>query len=321
MHCEFVPVGLTRLARQRLSGDEEAKGLYAEKAEALTELINVNAEIRHWTVCDPQEGFSSGDPYYDHLQAQVGVYSNCVQDFEREIAFYQRLLDPELMQDAYRWLDHFGDSKWALFVLSARQARLEFETFRRLQKQARELSKAIEKNAKTLAQLIRGLRETGVVLPATLTQTFEAGDLGESFYGSRELRHAKFQRMISVARSSSAKEMTKDAVKWLYEVASAAASVEARFACPAVTAAITKRQNSKKSAYLRAFAAMLEEAQIDLSSNVMKAMAVTANVVFDEPNFDTCEDDVRKAIHRSSDQARALLTRKTQPKKMKLSCL
>lgn len=64
-------------------------------------------------------------------------------------------------------------------------------------------------------------------------------------------------------------------------------------------AAAGTRQHNPKTEYLRAFAYILaEERQIDITPTVMKAMAITSNVVMNAPDIDATYDDVRKALSR-----------------------
>jgi hypothetical protein len=64
-----------------------------------------------------------------------------------------------------------------------------------------------------------------------------------------------------------------------------------------IGAALVSRQGSVKSEYIRAFAYLLcRTHQIYLTSGVMRAMAITANVVINNPDVDFTYDDVRKAF-------------------------
>ena len=61
--------------------------------------------------------------------------------------------------------------------------------------------------------------------------------------------------------------------------------------------AIVSRQQSVKTEYLRAFANLLN---INLTTIVMKAMAIVANVAINLPDVDVTYDDVRKALVKLS---------------------
>ncbi len=64
-----------------------------------------------------------------------------------------------------------------------------------------------------------------------------------------------------------------------------------------IGAAIDSRQQSVKAEYLRAFGNLLtKQHRFILTTDIMKAMAITANVVINSPDIDTTYDDVRKAL-------------------------
>ncbi len=64
-----------------------------------------------------------------------------------------------------------------------------------------------------------------------------------------------------------------------------------------IGAAIESRQKSLKTEYLRAFGNQLTEAhKFALTTPIMKAMAIVANVVINLPDVDVTYDDVRKAL-------------------------
>ncbi len=64
-----------------------------------------------------------------------------------------------------------------------------------------------------------------------------------------------------------------------------------------IGAAIESRQKSPKTEYLRAFGNLLTDVHnFALTTPIMQAMAIAANVVIDSPNVDVTYDDVRKAL-------------------------
>ena len=83
-------------------------------------------------------------------------------------------------------------------------------------------------------------------------------------------------------------------------VASAARSFQPKIRGMA-GAALASRQQNTKTEYLRAFAFLLTvhrlpNFQIALTTPVMKAMAIAANVALNLPDVDVTYDDVRKAL-------------------------
>jgi hypothetical protein len=64
-----------------------------------------------------------------------------------------------------------------------------------------------------------------------------------------------------------------------------------------IGAAIESRQKSQKTEYLRAFGNLLIDVHgFALSTPIMKAMAIVANVVINSPDVDVTYDDVRKTL-------------------------
>ena len=66
-----------------------------------------------------------------------------------------------------------------------------------------------------------------------------------------------------------------------------------------IAAAIESRQRSAKTEYLRAFGSLLiDRHNVNLTTAIMQAMAIAANVVINLPDVDVTYDDVRKALAR-----------------------
>ena len=64
-----------------------------------------------------------------------------------------------------------------------------------------------------------------------------------------------------------------------------------------IGAAIESRQKSPKTEYLRAFGNLLTDVHnFALTTPIMQAMAIVANVVINLPDVDVTYDDVRKAL-------------------------
>lgn len=64
-----------------------------------------------------------------------------------------------------------------------------------------------------------------------------------------------------------------------------------------IGAAISSKKRNEKTEYLRAFGNLLiEQHRFNLTSQIMKAMVIAANVVINSPDIDVTYDDVRKAL-------------------------
>lgn len=67
-----------------------------------------------------------------------------------------------------------------------------------------------------------------------------------------------------------------------------------------IGAAISTRQRNVRTEYIRGFANRLTDSRVAISTTVMRAMAIVANVVIDDPAGGTSYDDVRKAIGKQT---------------------
>lgn len=63
-----------------------------------------------------------------------------------------------------------------------------------------------------------------------------------------------------------------------------------------IGAAINSRERSTRTEYLRAFGNRLTDSGLTVTSIVMRAMAIVANVAINLPDVDVSYDDVRKAL-------------------------
>ena len=177
---------------------------------------------------------------------------------------------------------------------------MNFREYRRLEKQAKEIGERISNTAKGLAALLHELRETGVGLPDELMPTYEEGSVISLHGSSPEVRHLKLLRALSSQKS---KQIDNDRSRLdirdvLLQLSDATRDLQPDFMNVAIRSAMSTRQNSRKTSYIRAFAAHLEERHIAITSAVKRAMAITGNVIFNDTNMNISEDDVRKALAR-----------------------
>jgi hypothetical protein len=204
--------------------------------------------------------------------------------------------------------EDFADSRsWPLFVMSAEAAQMNFGEYRRLEKQAKKIGEKISSTAKGLAALVRELRETGMGLPGELMPPYKEGSVISIDGSSPEVRRLKLLRAL---RSQRSKQIDKDQSGLdirvvLLQLSDATRDLQPDFMSAAIRSAMSTRQNSRKTSYIRAFAAHLEESHIAITSAVKRAMAITGNVIFNDTNMNISEDDVRKALARQHQQTRS----------------
>lgn len=65
-----------------------------------------------------------------------------------------------------------------------------------------------------------------------------------------------------------------------------------------IGSAISSRQSSEKTEYIRAFGALLNEYQVPIANDIMKAIAITATIAINSPDVIASFDDVRKALNK-----------------------
>jgi hypothetical protein len=175
---------------------------------------------------------------------------------------------------------------------------MNFKEYRGLERKAKQLGKSISTTAATLARLVRERQETGVGLPAELMPVITMGDSVGVSGPSVEAKHLQLRRLINTNpwAKSEAGVAIPNITSYLWQVSKIANELQPDLMSPAIRSAISTRQNSKKTSYIRAFAALLREGMIDITPLIKRAMAITGNVVFDDCNMNITEDDVRKAL-------------------------
>lgn len=207
----------------------------------------------------------------------------------------RRLTHDERMQVAYALLtrEFSDDAQWRRFVFASWGAENDYSEYRDRLKRAMSLRKEIAEAAINLARLLRQLRKTGVMLPPEL---MEDGIEPREFSRAPGESEVGLTLWIHAVLRSRDREPKPDLVKFLFTAAQAARTkLQNPFGQP-IDAAISTRQASRKTEYLRAFwQALSDDSIITLKTGIKKAMAITATVVINEPNIDVSYDDVRKA--------------------------
>jgi hypothetical protein len=244
-----------------------------------------------------------------------------------EVDCLRRLAHDERMRDAYALLTReFADERqWRGFIYSAWAARVDFAGYRDRLRRAAELTGEIAKAAETLARLIRQFSATGIngpsefySVPELLRQTDNHEMEGRNLHMWRSMRRYVLgdppRRDVQDEKPAKeggepmphieeARNMLRYA--WgtapefsaLLETVASAARAFKPSATGMIGAAVESRQRSPKTEYLRAFGNALTNVHGSaLTRPIMRAMAITANVVINLPDVDVTYDDVRKAL-------------------------
>ena len=216
----------------------------------------------------------------------------------QEIAAIERLSDPNIMNAAYEILEgeftRPGD--WAAFIDAALLIRKDFGVYRSIGKEALQLSRQISVASLNLARLIRSLRATGVGLPVALRPDPSHWASTHGPPEQRELQTRQFINHFIAGRERDGGPNPPDIRDLLIEISEQCADYRPDFMDQTIESAVSSRQNSRKSAVLRAFATSLKANKIKLTAPVVKAMAIAANAVLNDPDEGISEDHVRKAL-------------------------
>jgi hypothetical protein len=301
----YVPEPAAKFLTVLIEGNGSGSIGYAHYLEeSLRQGVFVDTQIREARHQCQNCGCEVDDPdtkdYVTSLEAEKLDHTRAAEVFSDQISLLRRLGYDELMRETFTILggEFVADHQWGEFLLASITAQRDYSAYRTLGKEVTRLSQDIEATAKQLARQVRDLRKTGVWLPPELMPA-PTEDTWESFSSSEpEISHLKILRLLEFSREKVKKSgrTTQDVVPVLLNMAERAAQLRPNYMSPGIHAALQTRQNSKKSAYIRSFGALLVEAKIELTSGVKRSMAITANVVLDDPNVDVSEDDVRKAL-------------------------
>ena len=285
--------------------DPPPDGLHQRLRAALRESANCSEQLAAFDCprcgtgphVDPED-----QPHIEHLKYERSCADKSAEKLTQEIALLKRLIDPDLMGDAYAALapELESDEQCLAFINAARNARQNFSEYRRIHKKAARLLSDVSTVARQLALLIADLQQTNVRLPVELQCHGKNNEVYFLSSESQEAKHLKFLRFFERAPiyNKGTSKSHLDLRTTLLTVSEIARQLPVDFDCPEVEAALSTRQDSKKSAYFRAFWSLLKQSKIKLSGPVMRAMAITANVIMDDANLTHSEDDVRKALAR-----------------------
>jgi hypothetical protein len=289
------------------------EGFYKKRSNALRETTAAAEQIAgiyfdcpccgYGPHCHPEDR-----PFLDHYESEHARNQLEADRLGEEISIYERLIDPELMGEAYQLLEGrlTTEQQWIHFIKSACSSRKDYAEYRRIAKNAEELISEFTVTARKLASLLRDLQNSGIQLPPELLADCRSDN--EIFIrgSSEELRSLRIQRFVERSLPDRTQNMPDrvDLRKALSNVANISDNMKIEFASPEISTAISTRQNSKKSSYLRAFGVLLTKAKISMNPAIIKAMAITANVVLDDAELSTSEDHVRKALKRAKSAKR-----------------
>lgn len=246
--------------------------------------------------CHPEDRY-----YVEYLQGHEFELRTEADNLRRQIETLQRLADPELMGQVYDELERarLDAQQITLFVAAARATDCGYSEFREIRKEAAKLIRAVAATARMLARLIQKLQQTGVRLPPEVRQcSHDDRSISPGTSRSR-LQLLRLIEDISESidkRSEASKPVELRRIR--LDTAKSLQDWPVDFGSREIEAAISTRQNSKKSSQVRAFGAQLRAARVTLNAGMYRAIAITMCVVADDSEASISEDDVRKALKR-----------------------
>lgn len=252
------------------------------------------------------------------------------------IASLERLAQRPEMQAAYaRLVGALGtDAELKAFIRAAWGAHMNYGTFRDRLKEAAEIARKVADAAGTLHDLLQKAEGFGTYLPGelfgirTLLRNTDHDPEDRNRHMWQGLRHLVLgdrpdplpqdanvvpirPEVVFVtaldATPLEPQEQSRNSLQYAWgtapDVRHAIAAMQraAQDCVPTETgtigAAVSSQKRNRKTEYLRGFASLLRnEHRIELTADIMNAMAVTATVVLNEPDTDVTYDDVRKAV-------------------------
>ncbi len=234
-------------------------------------------------------------------------------------------------------LEFTNKQQWQGFIYAAWAARADYLKYRARLTLAAELSAKIGTAADTLAKLIRQFSETGIQgpgefysIPELLRQTDNHDLQGHNLIMWRSMRQhvlgdltrwdvpeakqvgesGEPLEIVIVERGElDPKESERHLLHYAWGTAPDCSALLSTMANAAwsfkpsesgmIGAAIMSRKGTPTTAYLRAFGNLLTDVHgIAMTTPIMQAMAIVANVVLNLPDVDVTYDNVRKALKR-----------------------
>jgi len=305
---DYVPAAVRKHISARIDGDSrESFGLAAALASAERQLVKIEQKLN--------DRMNSGDlGLLDGLRQQKAQAIQHRDWLASDVSCLQRLARDLRMAEVFTILtDQFtDDQQWRNFILSAWAAKIDHSKYREKLKRATELTGEISKASQGLAQLLRQFSETGINAPDafySIPELLRTTDNTDMNGHNLEMWRAMRQHVLGdrKAYDNTEEEKVRDTQRYIWGLAPDFSALldtvanEARHFKPSesgmIGAAVATRQHSAKTEYLRALGHRLTDTyRFTLSPDILKAVAIVANVVIDDAEIDVSYDDVRKAI-------------------------
>ena len=272
----------------------------------------------------------------NNLRVECAKERANAQGLGENVASLERLaLRPE-MQSAYsRLVGALGtDTELKAFIRAAWGAHMNYGTFRDRLKEAAEIARKVADAAGTLHDLLRKAEGFGTYLPGeffgirSLLRNTDHDPEDRNHYMWQRMRHVvlgdrpdplpqntnvvpiRLEVVLVSALDATPldpEEQARNMLNYAWGTAPdmrhivATMQRAAQDCVPTETgtigAAVSSQKRNRKTEYLRGFASLLRnEHHIELTAEIMNAIAVTATVVLNDAGTDVTYDDVRKVV-------------------------
>jgi hypothetical protein len=332
----YIPEPIKQQATHYLDGSDSWHGYRTSLKEKKEKLSEINERITYWKLPEQDADYAEHqleelrtekiecEQRIEELDRDINSINRLIYDGSMKEVY--RLLINEFHGD------ESADRKIDQFIFFAWSANINYAKPREAMKKAIGLSKEISATATKLAKLLNEISETGINRPddffsiaSLLENTDNSGNnlyiwrsvrkyiLGDS--PDREPRQVDdtthghvIVNLISEENhlQIDPQEQARNLLRYGWEKAPclpeilntvAKAADEFKASCGYFAdAALVSRQKSHKTEYIRGYVNLLCNGGINLSTDIVNAIANTATVVINSPDLIVTYDDVRKAI-------------------------
>lgn len=308
----YVPAAARQHLSHYLEGepDRAIPGYLDLASRALDDLSRIDRAIEGRIQRGEEE-------YLPSLRSQRREAAEHHARMARDLQMLQRLALDARMRDAYSALieESLPDQSIRSFLHSAWAAGINFSAIRERHQRAKELALEIAEEASALRTLLLRFASLGLTgpdefcsIPTLLRQTDNHDMEDHNLHMWRAMRsHLLGDRVAADGCPEEAKRQDTARYAWgtAPDVADLLATLKAAAASYEpdrsgfIGAALDSRKGTVKTAYIRAFANLLRDRDVPLNARVKRAMALTSNVILNDPDDVVSAADVRAALKRA----------------------
>ena len=332
----YIPEPIKQQAIHYLEGSDSWEGWMICLKEQKEKLFNIDEKIAYWKLSKQDPDYADyqleklrtekleDEQHLADLDRDINCINRLIHDTSMKETY--RLLINEFFGD------ETTDRKIDQFIFFAWSANINYAKPRESVNNAMELSKEISATATKLSKLLNKIGETGsnnpdefFSIPSLLDSTDKRGhdfhiwkSMKNVVLGNHSVREqqpiddiTQVRFLINIISAENPPqidpiEASRNALRYGWEKAPflpellitvARLADEFKPSCGYFAdAAIMSQKRNPKTEYIRGYADLLRKGGFFLSPDILKAIAITATVVIDNPDLIVTYDDVRKAL-------------------------